>query len=1106
MKRFLFLIFALVGTLSAGYSQRVISGTITDAAGQALIGANVIAKEATAIGTITDVDGNFSLKVPAEVTALVISYAGYETQEVVLGASNSVNVSLSEGKLLDEVVVTALGISRSDKALGFQIDKVSSETIGRANAVNAIDALSGTVAGLQINSAAGTAGAATRMVIRGTTNLNGNNEALLVVDGIRISNAENHSERSLGGVAVSNRAVDLNPNDIESVSVLKGAAASALYGVDAANGVILITTKKGKKGQSATVEYGVTYGLDEVNRFHNLQNKFSQGAGGRYQAPAPGALRSWGAAIDTLRYDGATTNRFDKNGNIVGMSNPNAKTNVVPYDNLQNAFTTGITQSHNLSFLGGTDVLGFRIGAGYTDQSGVIPNNTFKRFNLSTGTNSSFYNDKLKISTFINYSNSKGSRIQQGSNTSGLLLGLLRTPITFDNTNGLSEPWNNVESYEFGDGTQRNYAAGAGFDNPYWVMNNSPFRDQTNRILGNINASYKFSNWVTLGTILGTDVYADNRFQGFERGSRTVTGGRVFEDNYNYSNLDAYLQLSGGDKISDKVSLNYLVGTNLFNEEQKQNFTQGDNLALLDYLHIANAAAVSTIVNTTKTKRVGFFGQLEAGYDSWLYLTLTGRQDYLSNLINPSKVFSAGDISVFYPSASLGIVLSDLVNVKFFDFVKLRASYAQVGGGAPAAYLTSTNFLAPTFNAGTVNDFNDGWTNGIGFPFLGVSGFKLDAVQGAFNLVPSLTKELEAGLDLRFWNNRVNLDIAGYDRKSDDQILVVPVASSSGFQRAVLNSGSLSTRGLDLDIGIDVIQTKSVNLNINGTFSTWKTYVESLAEGVQNQYLDGFTGSSVYNLAPETDADGNITKKYEYGQIWGGAWLRTNSVVDGNHVYDATKPYDPNGQLIIESNPTKAGFGYPIADPTNQVIGNPNPDFIAGIGADLTINKFQFNVLFDWRQGGDMWNGTKGALVNYGTHKITEERGSSIVFPGVGGTLTESGFVVSNQLNNVNATLSEAWYRGNGGGFGAVSEHFVEDASSFRIRNIGMSYDFGSLFNKGLKNLVFGVSANNILLWSPYDGIDPISSLVGSNSNGQGLDYFNNPATRSLIFKLNAKF
>lgn len=1105
MKQVFLTMFILLGSISMTFGQRMVSGKVTDSAGEALIGANVIVKDATAVGTITDVDGMYSIKVPAGDVVLVFSYTGYETQEVAVGSSNELNVTLNEGKLLEEVVVTALGIGRSEKSLGYAVQKVGSEQIGRANAVNAIDALAGNVAGLQINSASGTAGAATRMVLRGTTNLNGDNEALLVVDGIRISNAENHSERSLGGVANSNRAIDINPNDIESYTVLKGAAASALYGVDAANGVILITTKKGKKGAKASVEYAFNLGFDNVNRFPNLQNKFSQGANGRYQSPAANALRSWGAAIDTLYWDGATDNRFDKNGNIVGMSNPAKKTEVKPYDNMRNLYQTGITQSHNLSFIGGNDLLGFRIGAGYTDQQGVIPNNTFKRFNLSSSTNSSFLKDKLKVETYVNYSKSGGRRIQQGSNTSGLMLGLLRTPITFDNSNGLSEPWNDPSSYTFADGTQRNYAAGAGFDNAYWVLNNSPFNDNVNRLLGNLNVSYEFSKWFTLGTRIGTDVYTDNRLQAFEIGSRTVPGGRVFEDNYNYKNIDAYFQLSGGDDVTDKVNLNYLVGVNIFDENLKRNYAQGDGLAFPGYLNISNAATIQSTATLTNSKRVGFFGQLGASYDNWLYLNVTGRQDYLSNLINPSVPFSSGDISVFYPSASLSIDVTELTKTSLFDFAKLRFSAAQVGGGAPAAYLTSTNFVLPSFNTGTVNDFNDGWTNGFGFPYLNQSGFTLDAVRGAFTLVPSLTTEYEAGVDLRI-KDRITLDITGYSRISDKQILVVPVSGSSGFQRAVLNSGALSTKGIDVTVGISLVSKKDFSWNINANFSHWRTYVDELAPGVENQYIDGFTGSSIYNIAPIKDANGDVVERYQYGQIYGGAWLRTNDVVDGKDVYTPSKPYNPDGKLIINGDPTSGGYGYPIADPLNRVIGNPNPDFIMGIGTELRYKNLSFNILFDWRQGGQMWNGTKGALVNYGTHKLTENRGSTVVFPGVIGVPADGSYNITSQENNIGATLSEQWYRGNGGGFGAVSEHFIEDASSFRIRSVGLSYDFGSILGKSFQSFNFGVSANNILLWTPYDGIDPISSLVGSNSNGQGLDYFNNPAVQSIVFKLFAKF
>lgn len=1111
MKHVLFSLLTVLFSVSMTYGQAKVSGKVTDSAGEPLIGASVVVKEVPTVGTITDIDGMYELNVPSGGTTLVFSYTGFETREMKISGASVINATLSEGKLLDEVVVTALGVSRSEKSIGYSVQKVTSDEIIKSGALNPIDALAGQVAGLQVTSAGGTAGAASRMVLRGATNLDGNNEALLVVDGVRVNNSELHSERSLGGVANSNRGMDINPSDIESVSVLKGAAASALYGVDAANGVILITTKKGKKRDGIALDYSVDLTFSQANRFPRLQQKFAQGTNGIYNAPDGAVpLRSWGPSLDTLFWDGQPS-LWDKNGNIVGASEATSDMQrVTPYDNYAKVFRTGISQNHNLSVSGGTELLSFRVGAGLSNNKGIVHNNEFNRINLSVGTSSSFLDKKLTINTYANYINSGGVRIQQGSNTSGLMLGLTRTPITFDNSNGLDEPWNSDDpsAYFFsGAGIQRNYAGGTrGFDNPFWVLNNSPFEDNVNRLMGNIGVTYAFDEWFSLGTTLGTDLYSDNRSQSFEIGSRSVPTGRVIEDNYNYRNLDAYFTASGGGDLAGTLAMNYSAGVNIYNEFFKQNYLQGDGLAFRDYRNIRNAANVSGFTSLAETKRVGFFGSLELSYDRWMYLTLTGRQDYLSNLIVPGKEFKSSDISVFYPSASLGIVFTEKLKTNFLDYGKLRLSFGQVGGGAPAAYLTSTNFVNPSFNQGTVNDFNDGWTNGIGFPFLGQTGFTLDAVRGAFDLRPSLTTEYEAGLELRFLDNRLLLDVTGYTRNSTDQILVVPVAGSSGFQRAVLNSGSLSTTGMEALLAYDLIDNSDYGLRINANFGTWTTYVEELAEGVANQYIDGFTGSSVYNIAPERDANGKIIKKYEYGQIFGGAWLRTNSVVDGNHVYDPTKPYDPNGQLIINSDPSSAGYGYPIADPTNRVIGNPNPDFIMGFGADFRMKKFNITSQFEWRQGGQMWNGTKGALVNYGMAAATEERGTTVVFPGVNGSLVDGQYVVSSQENNIGATLSQAWYQGNGGGFGAVSEHFIEDASSLRIRTLGASYNFGSLIGKSVKDLTLGVSAHNILLWSPYDGIDPNSSLVGSSSNGQGLEYFNNPAAQSFMIRLSASF
>ena len=365
MKRLFITLFSLCALVVFSYGQRTVTGTITSSDGEALIGANVIAKGSIA-GTITDFDGKFSLEVPDGSNQLTISYTGFQPKTISIEGLSIVNVSLDAGIGLDEVIVTALGISRDEKALGYAVQEVSSESIEQANTVSAIDALAGTAAGVQVTSASGAAGAASRIILRGQTSFNGNNEALIVVDGVRLNNDEFHTERSLGGVANSNRAIDVNPNDIDKVTILKGAAATALYGIEGARGVVLITTKRGR-GKDLTIDFNTGVTISEITNVVGLQNQFVQGSQGVWQGPETGQSGSWGPHASEVFWDGSDY-KWDKNGQIGSDGTP-----FIPYDNVNDFFETGVSSSSNLALSGGTDFADYRFSFGFTDDNGVAP-------------------------------------------------------------------------------------------------------------------------------------------------------------------------------------------------------------------------------------------------------------------------------------------------------------------------------------------------------------------------------------------------------------------------------------------------------------------------------------------------------------------------------------------------------------------------------------------------------------------------------------------------------------------------------------------------------------------------------------------------------------
>lgn len=1096
MKKFLLTLISLCVVSLVAFGQRTVTGTVTADDGEPLIGANVVVA-GTTVGTVTDFNGDFALEVPEGSNELTVSYTGFQTQTVNIEGLDNVVISMSAGVGLEEVVVTALGITRQEKALGYAVQEVGEETVRNSNTVSAIDALAGSAAGVQVTSASGVAGAPSRIVIRGQTSFNGDNEALMIVDGVRIDNSEFHTERSLGGVANSNRAIDINPADIEKVTILKGAAATALYGIEGAKGVVLITTKRGK-GKEMAVDFRLGVTMSKINQVTNLQDEYVQGSGGVWQGPETGQSGSWGPHKSTMYWDGSDY-KWDKNGRLT--TDPNGNTPFQPYDNVDNFYETGVATNANLSVSGGTDFGDYRISFGYTDDQGVTPLNRFKRYNLGLNMGTQLFDDKLTVRLAANYVNSGGRRVQQGSNVSGVMLGLLRTANSFDNANGLDDPAGYTledaaaageegNAYQFLDNTQRNYRGGGGYDNPFWVVNNCPFNDNVNRFFGSLNASYRFSNWFNLNAVMGLDTYSDNRVQRFEIGSRNVPAGRVIQDNYNYSHTDYYFSLSGNGDISDNFTLGYSIGANLYSERLKQNYIQGDQLNFPGFMELGNTSSISSQVTNSNLRNAGMYGSIDLGFRDFLFLTVTGRNDWSSTLIDPASEFNASDISFFYPSVSLGFVFSELMDVSWLSFGKLRASYAEVGGGAPAAYLTSTAWILPLQNQGTVNDVNDGWTNGIGFPFMNTSGFVKNAVAGNPTLKPSTTTDLEFGVDLRFWN-RLGIDATYYTRESKDQIIAINIPNTTGFQRSVVNNGELATVGGEVVVTATVINKPDFTWDLGVNFSKWKTTVESLPEGVQQQYLDGFTGTGVYNIAPLDD--GTV---YEYGQLFGNPFQRVNTP-DGT--FDPNGEYNPDGALIINSVPGTPGYGFPLADPTPRVIGNPNPDWLMGITNTFNYKGLSLSFLFDLREGGDIWNGTKGALVTFGMAELTENRGTITVFDGV--KSSDGG------PNDIAVELNQAWYQGNGGGFGAVSEHFIEDGSFRRLRYLTLSYDLGRVINApGLNYLTISFTGRNMWLDTPYTGFDPELSLVGSSSNGQGLDYFQQPNTKSYAFGISVGF
>ena len=1055
-------------------AQTRVSGIVTDLdTGEPLPGVNVVVK-GTTIGTVADIDGNYNVDVPEDQNVLQFSFIGFKAEEAEVNGQSTLDVALAPDiQSLQEVVVTALGIERDRKKLGYAVQQINGEAIQNTQEPNLVNALNGQIAGVQVTANSGTPGAASQIRIRGNTSITGNNSPLFVIDGIPIDNSitggSGGSDGGTAGVSSSNRTLDLNPADIASMTVLKGASATALYGIRAKNGAIIVTTKKGGKGGGLKINFNSSVTGIQNNGTASLQDVYAQGSDGVYNSPATGQSLSFGPRISDLVYVPSQENLYDKNGAVFTRSAAEAQgldfTPMTPYDNVGDFYQTGWSYDNYLSLSGGTEKATFFSSVGWLTSDGIVPNSEFDRVTAKVNGSMDF-TDKFKASMGVTYTNGEGYRIQQGSNISGINLGLYRTPPSFDNSNGfgagaVDEP----SAYQFPDGSQRNYRGGGGYDNPYWVTNLIPHIDQTNRMIGYLDLNYKFTDWMNLTYRLGTDFYSDRRSQGFEPGSRAFPAGQVYERQIFNRDLNSDVILQAEKQFPSEITLTGIVGHNYFQTYTQNLYTEGNDLTIPRFYNISNAAQVLSSDNETIIKRHGVYFDLGFDYRSTIFFNVTGRNDWSSTLPENNN-------SYFYPSFNLGFAFSELLDADFLSFAKLRASYAIVGGDAPV-YSTATYFTTASSTAGT-DQIVDGWTGGLNFPFVGVPGFTQQNALGNNKIQPETSRSYELGLDFQLFENRIGLDATYFNNTVSDQIIPVDIARSSGFYTIVRNAGEVSSKGFEVVLNAVPVQTPNFTWSSIINFTRLRNRVEELAPGIENIFLGGFTGTGSFAIANEP-----------FGAIYGGAFLRNDE-----------------GRYIIGAD------GFPQANPDQQVIGNPNPDWTATWNNTLDYKGLSLSFMFDVRQGGEMWNGTKGALTFFGMSELTENRGEVVTFPGV----VDNGDDTFRE-NDTQVALDQNWYQGNGGGFGLVAEHFIEETSWVRLRTVSLGYSLPTslLESTPFEGINLSVTGRNLWLSTTFDGGDPETNLTGSAGNtgarnALGLHYFNFPNTKSVTATLRVTF
>ncbi len=1020
MKKFLSIWALVLGLTGFATAQRTVTGSITDAKNEPLIGASVVIK-GTSKGVISDLDGKFSLDVPKEATTLVFSFTGFTTQEIPLSTSNVFNVQMSEGLLLNETVVTALGISKSDKSIGYAVTKVSGTTISSSGEPNVVQALASKAAGVNIVSSAGVPGASSKILIRGNSTFTGNNQPLFVVDGVPYDNTTNTTSPqdypfspNLQGVNESNRGLDLNPGDIENISVLKGPSAAALYGTRGANGVILITTKKGTKGLH--VNYGVSYDMSEVNKLPEFQNIYGQGTGGGsltsdIGTAAAGTPNSWGPKA---------TQTFDNNGAY---------------------FQKGQLLNNQLSISGGTDKSTFFLAFNNTNQTGIIPNTDLKRntfrLNASTGV------DKFRVNAGVSYANTRDTKAQNGSNLSGIMLPLMRAPIDFNLLGGDGEG-----GYQNLDGTQQTFVPI--YDNPFWTAYKSPRKGNVNRITGNVSFDYLTTDWLTFTYRIGTDFYNDQVKQIFAQGANNIDGnGEIWEASNNHFEVLSNF-FARADKRFGDVSVTALLGTDLNHRFDKTTFSRGRDLTIPDFYNLSNATNLYTDEASTTKRLAGIYGSIDLGYKDFVYLTVTGRNDWASSFGPQAKS------SFFYPSVSASFVPTELMPKNdVLDYAKIRLSYA-VAGREPLAYTSKTYYQQPTFT--------DGFTNGIGFPYLGFNGFAISKTLGNEFLRPELNTSYETGIDLRLFKNRLNLGFTYYHAIANDLLVAQPIARATGFRVYRSNIGEMVNKGIEIEADAMVLNVNDFGWKIGGNFTQNRSEVTQLAPGVSQISLESaFTGIGSYAIVGQP-----------YGAFFGTKWLR-----------------DAQGRMVVNA------AGIPQKDPIEGYIGNPYPDWTAAIRNTFSYKGLSLFALLDIRQGGDIWGGTIGRLNRIGRTAITADRGKTYVVEGA----------LADGTPNTKAISAFQYFTQVVGDGGAAQEALVYDGSWVRLREVTLSYDLPKIGDgKFVKNITVYATGRNVWLKTKYPGVDPETSLTGAGSNIGGFDYFNMPGSKSWIVGLRASF
>ena len=1060
--------------------EQSVSGVVRDANNQPIPWVNVVI-EGTSRGAATDMKGAYQVSVADANAILVFSAVGMQTVKETVGNRTTIDVVLQdEAKALEMVVVSALGFTENRDKQGTASSKVDPNTVVRSGKSGVLQGLAGKASGVRITRSTGDPGAGSNFQIRGANTITGASQPLIIVDGIPISNASalGFGASATGvGVAQQSRLNDINANDIESMQVLKGAAAAALWGSRAANGVLVITTKKGKAGR-VQISYGVNYSVDEINARHPMQNTYGQGSNSIYN---PTATNSWGDKIsdrsgapDSLA---TTSERFvsDVSGKTYypigrrGTTGLFVKNDKSAYadTNFDAIFGKGSFLENTLTVSAGTERSRTFFSLTDLNQKGIIRSNSDYRRSSIRLNNDMNLGNYLKLSTKANYILTNSNRIQQNSNVSGLYLGLLRTPPDFDNAdykgtyydasgapNGLRH-----RSYRRYLGNDVNPQ----FNNPEWTIREQEAPNTVNRFLISSEIVVLPADWLDITVRGGVDGYTDTRQYYFPVGSAGADRAFGSYQHENITDVETNLDIIGRvqKRVSKDLSGTLIMGFNVNDRKRKNLYGQSRNFVVNTNLkNFINGGSTSASNTTLATGSNRGYSTVSFDYKNQLTLNGTGALEAASTING----------NFFYPSVDAAWrfnKLGFLKQQKWLSLGKLRASWGRVGV-RPAAYRSTTVYESVPY---------DTYDDPLDLAFFG-GGYRLDNSKGNGNLRPEIKTEWELGTDFRFFDNRLSLSASYYNNEINDILLNVGRTPSSGFTSQYDNAGTMTNKGWETDFSLEFFKKGGLTMNLYGNANQNINKVVDLKGSIT---ID-LTGQSMSSRAVEG---------YPLGQLWGPRALR-----------------DANGAFVLDA------LGYPQVDIQQGPLGDPNPKWRGGLGFSANYKNFDFNVLFETSQGGKISQVTKSVLYNFGTHaEVSNEVTLTKEMKNVAGRIYPTGAVVRGNIGNYgggDVILDEAWYTTRGAGLGAsaIREFFVGDATWTRLRELSLMYN---LNNEGFKkktklsSVQFGVTGRNLFLWTPIVGFDPEVNQAGVG-NGFGIEYFTNPSTRSILFSLKINY